>query len=180
VNPDLRERPEFLTGDNVFLAIGPCGCGYAIETCDDRDAQANVAEWRAEGGTVIQVPIADAKERLVLDCPHEPRYGLLPFREARAEVIRLRVENERLREALRPFAQMHCREWIGEDKFNHCNAPAEFVLWGKLFPADALGPRCYDHAAAHAGHRALGDPSWAIIDLRPARRAFDEGLASDG
>jgi hypothetical protein len=58
-----------------------------------------------------------------------------------------------------------CRE---ED----CRKPAEFVLWGKLLPAEALGPRCYDHAAKHVGHRALGDPSWAIVDLRPLHRAL--------
>jgi hypothetical protein len=72
------------------------------------------------------------------------------------------------REALATIAMTACREWC-EDKANSCGQPAEFVLWGKLFPPEALGPRCYDHAAAHVGHRGLGDPSWAIIDLRPAR-----------
>jgi hypothetical protein len=61
-----------------------------------------------------------------------------------------------------------CREWVGTDR---CNEPAEFLLWGKLIDAEGLGPRCYDHAAVHVGHRAL-DPNsgYALIDLRPARR----------
>jgi hypothetical protein len=74
-----------------------------------------------------------------------------------------------IEEAARAVAVTTCREWCDE-KINRCNEPAEFVLWGKLFPPDALGPRCYDHAAKWAGHRALGDPAWAIIDLRPLLR----------
>jgi hypothetical protein len=64
-----------------------------------------------------------------------------------------------------------CREWIADS--NRCGARAEYVLWGKLFDPDALGPRCYDHAAMHAGHRALGDPSYAIIDLGRLARDID-------
>lgn len=63
-----------------------------------------------------------------------------------------------------------CREWIGDSR---CNAPAEFLLWGKLLPPEALGPRCYDHAAVHVGHAALGDPTHAIADLRPILRALE-------
>jgi hypothetical protein len=83
----------------------------------------------------------------------------------------LRAENERLREALKSVAVLHCREWC-DDKVNYCNEPAEFLIWGKLIPPNGLGPRCYDHAAEHVGHRALGNPSWAIVDLRPALRAL--------
>lgn len=63
-----------------------------------------------------------------------------------------------------------CREELGEPTFTKCGAPAEFLLWGKLFPPEALGPRCYDHAAKHAGHSALGNPQWAILDLRNLER----------
>lgn len=66
-----------------------------------------------------------------------------------------------------------CREWLPE-KADNCNAPTEYVLWGKLIPTEALGPRCYDHAAEHVGHRALGDPAWAIIDLWKLAEAIDE------
>ena len=78
-----------------------------------------------------------------------------------------------LYKALEGIAREGCREWP-TGALDRCNVPAEFVLWGKLFPPEALGPRCYDHAAAHAGHRALGDPSYAIIDLRPALRVLDK------
>jgi hypothetical protein len=58
-----------------------------------------------------------------------------------------------------------CREWI--DEKNHiCAEPTEYVLWGKLIPADGLGPRCYDHAAKWVSHSALAPgSSWAIVDL---------------
>jgi hypothetical protein len=65
-----------------------------------------------------------------------------------------------------------CREWVDE-KNDRCWAPAEYILWGKLFDPDALGPRCYDHAAAHAGHHALGDRAWAIIDVAALARDID-------
>jgi hypothetical protein len=75
-----------------------------------------------------------------------------------------------LREAAQAVAITPCREWLDtDDRYVHCNAPAEFVLWGKMIPPKGLGPRCYEHAAKHVGDRALGDPSWAIIDLRPLR-----------
>lgn len=92
---------------------------------------------------------------------------------------RLRAESERLASVLRGLSVTPCREWQDETN-DRCNVPAEFVLWGKLFPKEALGPRCYDHAAMHAGHRALGDPAWAILDLRPALRLLiDLAPASD-
>jgi hypothetical protein len=67
----------------------------------------------------------------------------------------------------------YCHEWV-DDKNDRCNAPAEFLLWGKLFPPEGLGPRCYDHAAKHAGHQALSDrqlEQTAILDLRGLQRA---------
>jgi hypothetical protein len=65
-----------------------------------------------------------------------------------------------------------CREWIPE-KVNRCGAPSEYILWGKLFSPEALGPRCYDCAAKHAGHRALGDRSYAIVDLARLAREIE-------
>ncbi len=52
-----------------------------------------------------------------------------------------------------------------------CRARAEFVLWGKLFPPDALGPRCYDHAVDRT-NRSMPSmvTQWAVIDLRPIIR----------
>lgn len=64
----------------------------------------------------------------------------------------------------------YCREELGpEAGYQRCNEPAEYLLWGKLFPPSALVPRCYDHAAEHAGHYALtphGLSQGAILDLR--------------
>jgi hypothetical protein len=65
-----------------------------------------------------------------------------------------------------------CRDWP-DGASDRCNAPADYVLWGKLFPLDALGPRCYDCAAKRVGHRGLGDPSYAIVDLGALARRLD-------
>lgn len=66
-----------------------------------------------------------------------------------------------------------CREWV-EGKGNACGAPAEYVLWGKLIPPEGLGPRCYDHAAAHVGPRALVPRSmYALINLVELAQALD-------
>ena len=58
-----------------------------------------------------------------------------------------------------------CREWV-EEKADSCGADAEYLLWGKLIPAEGLGPRCYDHAAEHVGHNALWSHSdYALVNL---------------
>lgn len=58
-----------------------------------------------------------------------------------------------------------CRRRL-EPSGEWCGADAEFIVWGKLYPAEALGPRCYDCAAEQVGHRALTDESHAIFHLR--------------
>lgn len=65
-----------------------------------------------------------------------------------------------------------CGEWV-EEKNTRCGAPSEHVLWGKLLPAEALGPRCYDCAAKHIG-RTLADPTYALLDLWRLARVIDE------
>lgn len=60
----------------------------------------------------------------------------------------------------------------GQCRVEGCTFQAEFILWGKLIPPEHLGPRCYDHASLAVGHSALGDPSWAIYDLRPTLEAI--------
>lgn len=58
-----------------------------------------------------------------------------------------------------------CREWPAGTT-DRCWAPAEYVLWGKLIPAEGLGPRCYDHAAKWVGHDALRTRTqYALIHL---------------
>lgn len=78
-------------------------------------------------------------------------------------------------------AQTFCREEIWRDNAGdfRCGEPAEFVLWGKLLPPESLGPRCYGHAAKHVGHGALGDPAWAILDLRPILKALTQAETPD-
>lgn len=57
----------------------------------------------------------------------------------------------------------HCREWTDN---RPCNAMAEFLLWGKLIPAEGLGPRCYEHAVKHVGYHALASRSnYALVNL---------------
>jgi hypothetical protein len=79
-----------------------------------------------------------------------------------------RRQSEAVRDAVLATLQKEiggCREWLPE-KANNCWAPAEYVLWGKLIPAEGLGPRCYDHAAKHVGHGPLEPRSgYALINL---------------
>jgi hypothetical protein len=67
-----------------------------------------------------------------------------------------------------------CREWV-DQKMNYCSERAQFILWGKLFPPDALGPRCYDHAAVHlrGDMSAHNIEQTAVYDLRPVYRLQD-------
>lgn len=63
----------------------------------------------------------------------------------------------------------YCRECRDENWSNNA-VPAVFILWGKLFPPEALGPRCYAHAAKHVGERNMSQiDQWAVFDLRPYR-----------
>jgi hypothetical protein len=65
-----------------------------------------------------------------------------------------------------------CRECRDEAPLFSSNIPrADFVLWGKLFPPEALGPKCYDHAAKYIGWSGMARiEGWAVIDLRPINR----------
>lgn len=56
-----------------------------------------------------------------------------------------------------------CREWI-EDKANYCYEPATVIIWGRLFPSKARGPRCTNHAMQHVDWSHLDQ--WAVFDLR--------------
>jgi hypothetical protein len=57
-----------------------------------------------------------------------------------------------------------CRHELGAPTFDKCWEPAEYVLWGKLFPAEALGPRCYKHAEPYGA--AHFNEGWAVINLK--------------
>jgi hypothetical protein len=70
-----------------------------------------------------------------------------------------------------------CREWVDEVA-NTCKERADFILWGKMFPPEALGPRCLTHAESHVGWRNISSASqisqWAIYDLRPIGRLHEK------
>ena len=62
----------------------------------------------------------------------------------------------------------HCRECKDELPFMAPSVRADFILWGRFFPPEALGPRCYDHAESHLGHAAMSRiDQYAVFDLRP-------------
>lgn len=67
-----------------------------------------------------------------------------------------------------------CRECRDErDVYDDPVPPAEFIIWGKLAPPEALGPKCYDHAVKHLGHDMPGrSDQYAVVDLRPLRAAL--------
>ena len=60
-----------------------------------------------------------------------------------------------LPEGLGPEALELCLNRLEEKNGQHCGAPAEFILWGMLFPLEALGPRCWDCAVKQVGADAL-------------------------
>lgn len=57
-----------------------------------------------------------------------------------------------------------CRERSEVDG-KWCGERAEFIIWGKLYPEEALGPRCYEHARRHVGAPALAYKFSAIYRL---------------
>jgi hypothetical protein len=59
----------------------------------------------------------------------------------------------------------HCRQWL-PDKADNCNAPAVVIVWGKLFDAKELGPRCGAHLPDRMRPMGLGINQWAVFDLR--------------
>ena len=70
-----------------------------------------------------------------------------------------------------------CREENGDGE--RCGKETEYVLWGKLFPAEALGPRCYDCAAKHVAHMGLASRSgWALVHIRHLARHLAASLPS--
>jgi len=67
-----------------------------------------------------------------------------------------------------PYVVEACRRCRDEDdRF----VAAEFILWGKLFPPEHLGPRCYEHAKDAIGWHGMSRiDQWAVFDLRGLRR----------
>lgn len=64
-----------------------------------------------------------------------------------------------------------CREDMPDG--GRCFQPADYVLWGKLFPAEGLGPRCYKHAALHVHYSGLrAGTDYALINIDDLARAL--------
>jgi hypothetical protein len=92
------------------------------------------------------------------------------LREAQQELVEVRAREALLTDLAQKDLLTICRDC--EDK------PAEYIFWGKLFPAEVLGPRCYDCARKHVNGATLADVGSegrhpAVIDLRPYNRLFD-------
>ena len=69
-----------------------------------------------------------------------------------------------------------CREELGAPTFDKCWKPAEYVLWGKLIPAEGLGPRCYEHALRHISvHGLASRANYALIHLGDLARDLEAG-----
>lgn len=61
--------------DLAYLATAPCGCAHGIDTGDNQETYAQVAEWLRRGSTVRRIPLSEAMALLVQDCSHNPRWG---------------------------------------------------------------------------------------------------------
>lgn len=60
----------------------------------------------------------------------------------------------------------YCREEINSgDDFRKCLQPARYIIWGKLFPPEALGPRCQFHAVKYFPAYSPEVYQWAVYDL---------------
>jgi hypothetical protein len=78
--------------------------------------------------------------------------------------------------------RLACRREFPERSYERCGKPAEFIVWGKLFDKEALGPRCRNCVEDQCGHRAPVDPSYAVYklpDLELIYKHFTDRLLSD-
>lgn len=64
----------------------------------------------------------------------------------------------------------YCRECRDEREWLAPGVPADFILWGKLLPSEAFGPRCTDHAVTWLPHLLEQPDQYAVFDLRPYRQ----------
>ena len=109
-----------------------------------------------------------------------PEWEPANIKEIAATEVRKLVGHERdklraQRDAVIDLCREPCREWI-EEKADRCKVVSEFILWGKLFPSEALGPRCYEHASQHlGGWMSYADiEQHAVFDLRRIRAVLED------
>ncbi len=69
-------------------------------------------------------------------------------------------------------AYEHCRECRDEFPYGF-QERADFILWGKFFPPEALGPRCYEHTTKYMGAGMSQIDQYAVFDLRPIRALLE-------
>lgn len=63
-----------------------------------------------------------------------------------------------------------CRHCRSELEYGSILPQADFIIWGQLFPSEALGPVCSEHASKwFPVHQAS---MYAVYDLRQAREAL--------
>lgn len=61
-------------------------------------------------------------------------------------------------------------EWCRACRDKDSLTQAEFIIWGKYFPPEHLGPRCYDHTADAVRNNMSQVDQYAIFDLRGLSR----------
>jgi len=98
--------------------------------------------------------------------PREQHRAEVAAAEERGRVEGAVKERERIKNAATEFCRRCC------DESPELVEPAAVILWGKLIPAEHLGPRCEWHAAEAIGWESLRPDrfeQWAGFDLRPFR-----------
>lgn len=62
----------------AYIGVSPCGCVPAV-TVDEpehaKDVAKDISGWIKRGRTVERVTMDEARERLTMDCPHDPQWG---------------------------------------------------------------------------------------------------------
>lgn len=65
----------------AYIAIAPCGCCHAV-TVDEpqyaKDVAKDIADWVKRGSHVEHTTVDKARELIVFDCPHDPKWGREP------------------------------------------------------------------------------------------------------
>lgn len=84
-------------------------------------------------------------------------------------------------------ADEYCRNWVPKPPYGNedrCGNPATFIIWGKMFPPEMLGPRCetcaYDQltAAGYHTYSALDKKKGYAIYHLPAAEVDDDSSGS--
>jgi hypothetical protein len=70
----------------------------------------------------------------------------------------------------------YCRDCRDELPYGAEIPVASFIIWGKLFPPEALGPKCYEHTLRWVEVGQLDQIyQHAVYDLRPVYEMLSAG-----